>query len=67
MKTPVLVKENPMKKKKEKKKEPLACQWETLFLFKIMENAFPPIVRQLGIRCEFTQQTTANVCVFWIN
>ena len=44
MKTPVLVKENPIKKKKKrKKKEPLACQWETLFLFKIMEIRFHPL------------------------
>ena len=42
MKTPVLVKENPMKKKR-KKKEPLACQWETLSLFKIMEIRFHPL------------------------
>lgn len=43
MKTPVLVKENPMKKKRKKKKEPLACQWETLFLFKIMGIRFHPL------------------------
>ena len=43
MKTPVLVKENPMKKKRKKKKEPLACQWETLSLFKIMEIRFHPL------------------------
>ena len=42
MERPVLVKENPTKKKK-KKKEPLACQWETLFLFKIMEISFQPL------------------------
>ena len=42
MKTPVLVKENPMKKKR-KKKEPLACQWETLGLFKIMAIRIHPL------------------------
>ena len=43
MQRPVIVKDNPMKKKKKKKKEPHACQWETQFLFQIMEISFQPL------------------------
>ena len=67
MKTPVLVKENPMKKKKRKKKRTARLPMGNPVFVQNNGNSFPPIVRQLGIRCEFTQQTTANVCVFWIN
>ena len=70
MERPVLVKENPMKKKnkkKQKKKGTARLPMGNPVFVQNNGNSFSPIVRQLGIRCEFTEQTTAHVCVFWIN
>ena len=57
----------PYEKKKKKKKRTARLPMGNPVFVQNNGNSFPPIVRKLGIRCEFTQQTTANVCVFWIN